>query len=403
MNVNNLKKPQKRFSTRYLSSLGIQQYGEDNQYPQRVADVIDGSSIGGTCLERYATFIEGNGFDNVGLSNLIVNRRGETCDDLLHLIVGDLAKYGGFALHLNYNTLGKVVEVQHVHFEDCRLCEEDDFGYVPFIAVHPDWTGQKTRNGKTIRVNRENVRYIYPFNPNPAVIAAQIAQSGGIENYCGQILWVSKDGKNQYPRPIYDKVITALSTDEGIDNVLYRNARNNFMTAGAFAHRKGNPINLDDNGNAVDADDDTFGDSLNEFLGDTNAASIMDITYENVEDKPEFIAFRGTNYDGELNNSQANVTEKIYSAFQQEAWYCIRIGKVGFGGDVIEDAYKVYNSIVATQRRIIQRAFARVFKSWGGDAAIPDNTFEIQPLVLVAETETTNATETETTTTTNPA
>lgn len=282
MNVNNLKKSQKRFSTRYLQELNLQGYGTDNLYPQRITDTLNGSSVGGSCLDRYATFIEGNGFDSVALSQFVCNRFGDTIDDILHLVALDMAKYHGFALHVNYDALGYICELQHIHFEDTRLEEEDSNGYVTHIAIHPDWSGQKTRAGKTIRVNKENVRKVYPFNPRREVVMSQMQHCGGIENYCGQILWFSMDGRYQYPKPIYDKVVTALSTDEGIDNVLYRNARNNFMIAGALVHKKGTLIGLDDDGNPINQQDrdEMFGESLNTFLGDTNAASIMDITYE---------------------------------------------------------------------------------------------------------------------------
>lgn len=392
MNVNNLKKPQKRFSVKYLQKLNLQGYGDDNLYPQRVASIIGGSSIGGTCLDRYATFIEGNGFDSQEFSDFVCNRFGDTIDDILHLVSLDMAKFHGFALHVNYDALGNIVELQHVHFEDSRLEEEDDNGYVAHIAIHPDWSGQKTRSGKVIKIDDNNVKKIFPFNPKPEVVMNQIEFCGGIENYCGQILWVSMDGRYQYPKPIYDKIVTALSTDEGIDNVLYRNARNNFMIAGALIHKKGTLIGMDDDGNPIEPDkrDEMFGEGLNTFLGDTNAASIMDITYENVEDKPEFINFRGTNFDKEFDSTQTSITAKIYAAFQQEVWYLISIGKVGFGGTVLKDAYDVYNSFVSPQRRAISRAFAKIFSYWNTNEK-PQNVgnFKIQPLVLVVEQEST--------------
>lgn len=401
MNVNNLKKPQKRFGVKYLQKLNLQGYGEDNLYPQRIASIIGSSSVGGTCLDRYATFIEGNGFDSQEFSDFVCNRFGDTIDDILHLVSLDMAKYHGFALHVNYDAMGRIVELQHVHFEDTRLEEEDDNGYVAHIAIHPDWSGQKTRSGKAIKINEDTVKKIFPFNPNPAVVMHQIEFSGGIENYKGQILWYSQDGRYQYPKPIYDKVVTALSTDEGIDNVLYRNARNNFMIAGALIHKKGTLIGMDEDGNPIEPDkrDEMFGEGLNTFLGDTNAASIMDLTYENEEDKPSFINFRGTNFDKEFETTDSRVTAKIYAAFQQEVWYLISIGKVGFGGTVIKDAYSVYNSFVQPQRSAIQRAFAKIFKCW-----IPDEKplnvgkFEIQPLVLVIETEENNNIQNEKTT-----
>lgn len=396
MNVNNLKKTQNRFRVKYLQKLNLQSYGEDNLYPQRVASIIGGSSVGGTCLDRYATFIEGNGFDSQDFSDFTCNRFGDTIDDILHLVSLDMAKYHGFALHVNYDALGHIVELQHIHFEDSRLEEEDDNGYVAHIAIHPDWSGQKTRAGKVIKIDENNVKKIFPFNPKPEVVMNQIEFCGGIENYCGQILWVSFDGRYQYPKPIYDKIVTALSTDEGIDNVLYRNVRNNFMIAGALVHKKGTLIGMDDDGNPIEPDkrDEMFGEGLNTFLGDTNAASIMDITYENEEDKPDFLNFRGNNFDKEFDSTQTSITAKIYAAFQQEVWYLISIGKVGFGGTVLKDAYDVYNSFVSPQRRAISRAFSKIFDYWNQDEK-PQNTgnFEIQPLVLVIEQESTQTTQ----------
>lgn len=396
MNVNNLKKTQKRFNTRYLQRLNLQGYGEDNLYPQRIASIIDGSSTGGTCLDRYATFIEGNGFDSQEFSSFVCNRFGDTIDDILHLVSRDLAKYDGFAMHVNYDSLGRICELQYVHFEDCRLEEEDDNGYVAHIAIHPDWTGQKTRSGRVVKIDEKNVQKIFPFNPKPDVVMNQIAYCGGIENYCGQILWFSAAGKNQYPKPIYDKIVTALSTDEGIDNVLYRNVRNNFMTAGALIHKKGTLIRMDEDGNPIDPDecDEMFGEGLNEFLGDTNAASIMDVTYENPEDKPEFISFRGTNFDKDFETTDQRVTAKIYAAFQQEVWYLISIGKIGFGGSVLKDAYDIYNSFVSPKRRLIEREMRRIFDRWTPDDPLPSvDNYEIQPLVLVVEKETTTTIE----------
>lgn len=395
MNVNNLKKTPKRFGVKYLSRLNIQGYGDDNLYPQRVSAVVGGSSIGGTCLDRYAMFIEGAGFDSTALSQFVCNRHDETLDDILHLVCLDMAKYNGFALHVNYNAIGEIVEVQHVNFEDTRLEEEDDNGYVAHIMLHPDWTGcNKTRNGKTIKVDEDNVKKIFPFNPNRNVVLNQIAFSGGVETYKGQILWFSMDGKNQYPKPIYDKAVTAMSTDEGIDNALYRNVRNNFMPAGAFIHKKGTLVGMDENGNAImpNERDNVFGESLNTFLGDTNAASIMDVTYENEEDKPEFLNFCGTNFDNQFTTTSEIVKGKIYAAFQQEVWRLIDAGKIGFGGQVLKDAYMVYNSFVSPQRRAISRAFCKIFDSWAKDSALPEyGECKIQPLVLITEEETTKA------------
>ncbi len=386
MNLNTVKRSSKRFSTSYLSSLNIQSYGIDNLYPQRMLDLILNSSTGGVCLERYQQFIEGNGYNDENFSEYIVNRAGETVDDIHRLISRDMALYHGFALHVNYNMACQIVELQHVPFQNCRLEEENDEGQVLFINVHPDWSGRKTRKGKSLSVNRNTVTKIHTFNPRKEVVIAQIIEAGGIEFYKGQILWVSMDGKNEYPRPIYDKIVTNLSTDEALDNVKYRNARNNFLLAGMLCRKKGSSIGIDENGNPIeDSTDDSgeFARSLDAFQGDMNCCTIMDVTLQSDEDMPEFKAVEGNNFDTKFKCTDESVISRIYSAFGQEPWLCIRNGKLGFSGTVIEETYEYYNSYVGSERRALSRAIKSIFRHWFEEAN-PSNDYLIQPLVYIS-------------------
>lgn len=369
---------------RYLQTLGIQTYGEDNLYPQTFRNILAASSTGAECLDRFADFIEGNGFRDAPFSESVVNRKGDTADDIHALVCRDVAYYNGLALHVNYNIYGDIVELHHVPFENCRLVESDDSGYVGNIAIHPDWSGQKTRGGKVIKVAKENIDYIDAFNPDKRVVAAQIEAAGGIEYYKGQVLWVSLSGKDIYPTGKGDRVVTEMSTDEGLANVKYRNVRNNFLPAAMIFTKKGTNITFDQDGNEIDSmdDDDSFSDSLLQLQGDTNCGKLMEVTLETDEDKPEVVSLNSQNYDKEFTVTDTSVTERIYSAFGQEPWYCIRIGKVGFSGDILEDAFEYYNSIVSKQQRLIERTFARVFRHFY-ETVNASNDFSVEPLKYV--------------------
>ncbi len=381
MNINNVKRSPKRIQTYYWSTLNIQAYGRDNLYPQRMFDLIQGSSIGSSCCERYQTFIEGNGLNNAAFSEYICNRSEETVDDIYRLVARDMALYHGFALHVNYNIFCDIVEVSHVPFETCRLEEETLDGKVVYIHIHPDWTGHKTRKGRYIRVTKENVKKVYAFNPKKEVVMAQIKASGGIENYSGQIYWFSMDGKWEYPRPIYDKVITNLSIDEGLDNVSYRNVRNNFLVAGMLVHKKGSSLGIDENGNPISGPDDTDGisESLNIFQGDENACAIMDVTVEQDEDEPKFVSFEANNFDKKFEKTEETSTRKIYTAFGQEVFYRIINGSLGFSTDIMSEAFRFYSSYTSNQRRAISRALKRVFSHWYENPN-PEDDYDIQPL-----------------------
>lgn len=387
MNINNIRKPKKRIDVGYCSTLNIQLYGRDNLYPQRMRNLIQSSHTGGACCERYQTFIEGNGLNNTEFSEYVCNRAGDTVDDIFRLVAHDMAMFHGFALHVNYNIFGEIVELSHVPFETCRLEEETDDGKIVYINYHPDWTGHKSRKGKYIRVTKENVKKIYTFNPRREVVQAQIVKCGGIENYRGQILWFSMDGKWEYPSPIYDKVVTNLSTDEGLDNVKYRNVRNNFLLAGMLTHKKGSSLGIDENGNPIREESDNMAgisESLDIFQGDENACAIMDVTIESEEDKPEFTTFEASNFDRKFELTEQSVTKSIYIAFGQEVFYRVIEGSLGFSTDIMSEAFRYYSSYTSSPRRAISRAFKKVFENWKEDVN-PSGDYEIEPLLYQKE------------------
>lgn len=60
-----------------------------NLYPQNIASIVAASGTGTLCLNRYAKFVEGNGFVDVAFSEMVVNRAGETADTILHSLAQD--------------------------------------------------------------------------------------------------------------------------------------------------------------------------------------------------------------------------------------------------------------------------------------------------------------------------
>lgn len=381
MRVKDLKKKSSsRVDVSYLRQFGIQGFGDDNLYPQTLRNIIAASSTGSECAERYANFIEGNGFKDIRFSEYVVNRKGDTVDDIHALVCPDVGDFDGMSLHINYNIFGEICELNYIPFENCRLLEEDSNGYVAKIAVHPDWSGKKTRAGKPLQVKKENIDFIDVFNPRKEVVLSQIEAAGGIEYYKGQILWLSGGGKNVYPRSRADRVVTEMSTDEGLANVKFRNVRCNFLSAGIVITKKGQSIDGEDSSGLND--NDGFSDMLGKLQGDTNSLKMLEVEISSDEEKPEFVDLSSKNYDKEFSVTDASVVERIYSAYGQEPWYCIRIGKVGFSGDILEDAFEYYNSIVSKQQRMIERAFQKIFDGWY-EVANPSNDYSVEPLKYV--------------------
>ena len=106
------------------------------------------------------------------------------------------------------------------------------------------------------------------------------------------------------------------------------------------------------------------GDDLKEFQGDENTSKIMLVELEDDEEEPKIVEFPVKNFDKEFEVTDKSVVERIYAQFHQELFYAIRMGKLGFSGDVMRDAYEYYAGEVTNEQRFIERAFAHVLKSW---------------------------------------
>lgn len=384
MNVKTVKRTEPRIEYPNITNLKIIAYGYNNLYPQEIKSIVACSESGTTCLNRYVQFIQGNGFLDESLASLIVNRHGDTLDDILQSISEDLGNWGGYALHVNYNVIGEIIEINHIPFENCRLGEEDDNGYSSKIAVFPDWTGKKKRNNKILKPTVESIEYIDRFNPDKEVIMSQIERSGGIYEYNGQVLWFSSAGKQEYPKAIYDSVVTQMSTEEGLGNIAYRNTRCNFLPSKIIVLKKGqdSPQKEDEDGIKKDERGNEIAQAIANVQGDINTGKAVVLETEYDEEIPQVFDLQGANYDKDFTVTTDAACEKIYAAFGQEVWHRLRKGSVGFSSDIMRDAYDVYSSITGTERRMIERAFDRIFKNWHQD--IPTSDFTIEPLKYIS-------------------
>ena len=100
--------------------------------------------------------------------------------------------------------------------------------------------------------------------------------------------------------------------------------------------------------------------------------------------------FPTKNFDKDFTATETSVIERIYSVFEQEIFHAIRIGKLGFSGDVICDAYDYYASLVNSEQRMIERAYEAIFKNWF-EPVNSSMDYSIEPLKLLKNAATNNA------------
>lgn len=348
--------------------LHIQSFGAYNDYPQRVMEIVEASATGSPCVNTYAKFINGRGFANMAIAEHKANEV-DTFDELLAKVTDDYARFGGFAIHVNYNALYEIVEATHVPIEWLRFDELGEGYEFNRVALHRDWGKRYTA---LRRFKASEIERFYFYDPLPESIEEQVAEAGGWEFYKGQIFYYSNRGDKVYPMPIYNSVLTDMSNEEGLSNITQRNVRHNFLPAGMLV----------DYDNSAESEEQLIETKreLVEFQGDMQAGQLMYVNVKNGENPPEFRAFTANNYDSAFTNAEDKTPEIIGRAFVQPP--ILRGQDVGgnFGSALMENAYEFYNTITSSERLVLESRFAKIFNLWHNRAIIESGDFSILPL-----------------------
>ena len=338
----------------YITAKRIKGYGKENDYPQKVLEIVNSSGTGSTCMEVYVKFVEGSGFEDLALSETVLNAKGERADALLRKFAKDISNFNGFACLVKYDGLGHPSEYYNIPFEHCRLEIKSDTKYTGKIAVHPDWTNQTGRV-----FNMDDVKFINRYNPRQ--VLKEMEEAGGPEQYLGQIFYFTKDGDFEYPIAPFDSIVTDMLSEEGCSTVKYRNVKNNFLPAGILVRKGKKPKTLD-NG-TIDPYDpynqEIFesAESLRSAQGDMNSNKIWVVDVDADEEIPELIDFNAKNYDKEFDYTEKSSQENIGRKFMVPPILRGVDVSAGFGADLMTNAYDFMNSVTGNERRMLETAF----------------------------------------------
>ena len=332
----------------------ILNYDADNCYPQRILSYIEKSGVASGCINLHQNFIEGEGFTDNKFHKQIINRKRQRVDQLLRLCAKDYARFGGFALHINYNSLYEISSVNHIKFEYARWGLPDDYEYIPFVALYNDWDKKNYSKDKSYQI----IDYIDVYNPDPATIQAQVDRDGGFMNYRGQVLYYTGDSQS-YPQAPFHSIIEDIQSDAEIKMFKLRNLQNGFM--GNYLLRYPGTF-------ADDEERQDFMASVRQHQGANRAGKILLIEEEGGDSsspKTTLEAMELQNVDKLFEHTERSVTNNIIGAFNQPlALHPIQTPGALGRTEEIKNSFMFYNEFTKKDRRIFQEIFEDVFSKF---------------------------------------
>lgn len=246
----------------------------DNLYPLRMEKVINNSPTGRRASNMMAKFIIGNGVD----SNEVVNKKGDTVNDLSDMAAGEIATNYGVFFHVDWIFDGEKLKRDNLRVLDAvymAKSKEDDDNFPGKFYKLP-LQEKKTMFGKS---DSAKSKWYYPYNEDEKVIKAQMRNDCKIkgivdpdakqmlENYRGQIFYLNLTPKYHYALPPWDSVYDDMDTEYRISRYNNKQARTGWL--GKTIIKKFS----DDEADEKDAD--AFNKVLKENLGAENSADVM--------------------------------------------------------------------------------------------------------------------------------
>lgn len=353
----------------YDNSEGILRYfGEGNNFPLRLAKLVQESPTASACISTLSDFIEGGGFSDPNLSEMIINSQGLRFGDWHSGNADSEALFEGVAALVKYNRAGRITEIYPVPFENCRLGKPDSKGIISKIKVNPYFG--------TSLFKKQDTREYDTYNPKPEVVQAQMEREG--KKYKGQILYVGKPRPLSpfYPRPHYMSCEHWMAVDAGIGSYHKENLDAGFfqtLLISLIGDENAESLHPEDMAwNATAQKNESkrtrgwrFQKSMQTFLGSKSKSKAMALWAENADAKPKIEPFPQATTDNLFVTLQNTVTENITRATKVPSILAnIQTGaSLGGDGNQIRAAVKLMQQRVGRNHGELQRIYADLFKN----------------------------------------
>jgi hypothetical protein len=347
-------KVEPRLDYKENKTLNIYPYDFDNKYPQRVIDIINDSPTSKTCLKLKDKFVFGGGFKDLTFYKSKVNDR-QTVDSFLRRLIKDFSRFGGFAIHVNYNGLGQKISSHLVPFEYVRRSMDKGM-----FDIYDDWGNVKRK-----AIDEKLIDKIGAYDPENAI---REGEAIGWENYKGQLFYYNGNEEG-YPISPLDAILENMLTEGQLKKFKHSISAKNFMASHLLVMGK----------QESDEAQDEFDENLRQFQGGEGAGTIMIVERESNEEIIELKKVEIQNYDGLYEYTENSSRDIIINQFLIPPVLLLRVaGTLGTSKE-IADAFDYYNAITSDERLVIEETFKELFSNWYAPIN-PSNDYSLIPL-----------------------
>ena len=308
-------------------------FGTDNRYPNKLADLYHNSPTHHSACDFLATAILGEGVDYVesGMGEDTMPNYQYDFDTLIYNLALDYAIYGGYAMQIIKNNDDKTYSFYHQPYETVRCSPFDEDGVITSYWVSDDWTA---------------------VSKFPPIELPSFGFQDDEEIKKGQAyLFVYNDYTPlvpYYSLPKYNSAIKAIQTEIELLRFDLKSVLNNFSASGILTLNR-----IDD-----DAERQAIIDNIQAlFVGSDNANSLIINFKQNDEENPATFV----KIDKDAGNN-VNLFAQLDERVEKKILRAHRVPKILLGGEIdgaslggdgneLAVQYNLYNLNVAQKAR----------------------------------------------------
>ncbi len=336
-------------------------YGEDNLFPQLLIELFDGSAMHHTAVEAIKDGIIGDGIEVIG--DNVVNKKGETVDEIFARISLDYTLYSGYALNVVWNREGtRIAEMYHIPFSNVRSGKPDEDDEVVEYYYSSDWTN--------LRKHKEVAYRAFDPTDNKGENASQIY-------YC----YGYTPGNTVYPMPSYVGGLNDIALDGRVSRFHNANISNGLSPSMFIKFNNGVPT--------PEERRDIYREIEDTFSGEDNAGRFFLSFADGADRAMEVQPIESANDDYYL-TLESRITSRILTAHRITSPLLLGIKDAsGFSNnaDEIEVAYAHFEgTVIEPKRKKIVSTFGYILALSGLNVAL-----QVKPNKLIPESSVTDS------------